>query len=107
MRASISDNSSTLISGGSIVMNNSLDYSGFKKVYIDYTATMSKYNDASEISINFLSSTSGRYKLCYTSAVTQRKIASLNVEIGGIFQVYLQANNATSVCNIYNIWLEK
>ncbi len=109
----MSVNSSYSTQGGSLLINNDIDYSQYKKIGITYTATLGRYSDSSEVGI--LGKT-GNYneilRLCYTQPIAQK--TSEIIDISKIdnfngFAIYVQSysKDGQANCNIYEVWLEK
>lgn len=96
---------------GGLIINNKIDYKEYKKICVEITATLGKYNSGSAISIyRNTSEPNWGADLCYTNPITEKKKFEQNIEKSDedIF-IYIQShkNDGEANCNIYNIWLEK
>ncbi len=101
---------------GSIIFNNKIDYSKYKTINIVYTASLTKYNDASSVTVlknydNVVFDENHIGYLCYTNKVsTKEKFSQEIAKINNFdnFYIYLQAYKGHTVSiNIYEVWLEK
>lgn len=96
---------------GGLIINNKIDYKEYKKICVELTATLGKYNSGSIVSIyrNTSEPKEGTC-LCYTKPITEKKKFEQNIlkSPEDIF-IYIQShkNDGEANCNIYNIWLEK
>lgn len=100
------------IEGGSLIINNNIDYTNYKKICIKLIATLGRYNEASSVEL-WANSKNPEYiyRFVYENAVTTK--TTYNIDIGNIENIediffYIQDQfNGTANCNIYEVWLEK
>ena len=103
--------------GGSITINNKIDYSQYKHLNIVYTANLTHYNASNIVDIcknheNVVSWADNVItSLCYSEPINVKKRWKNNVKkINDInsFYIYLQSYYGTTTSiNIYEVWLEK
>lgn len=103
------------MTGGSIKPKAYIDYSKYKKFCIKYTASMTHSNSASVVDVWYYNN-EGMYglldRLAYSSvsSMTTRKVNISQIKDANSIYIYLQnqynARNST-VCSIYEVWLEK
>ena len=105
---------STYSVGGSVMPMNKVDYSKYKKICINYNASLGMYEAADIIQVWRENNDNKKIcmaSICYNSAITNAVI-KLDIpkteNINDIF-LYLQIHqNSSKVnCDIYEIWLEK
>ncbi len=101
--------------GGSLLINNKIDYSSYKKICIEYTATLGRYNSASAVDFvknkqqqAFTGYIYGPHA-CYEQPITTKTVAKCDIDNVNDFGIYIQSDKSNGAvnCNIYNVWLEK
>lgn len=100
------------LQGGSLIINNKIDYSNYKKFCFRVTAKLEKYSGACAVYLCANKNNPQTFpKICYTSAINNQ---TFRVDISGIENLediyyYIQSHKAEGAANfyIYEVWLEK
>lgn len=117
LNAQLYGDSSVSNIGGSITINNKIDYSEYNYINIVYTANLTYYSSASIVELcknyeNVISYSDNFFStLCYEEPINVKKryknIKNKINDINSLY-IYLQSQyGATTSIDIYEVWLEK